>query len=64
MLQRLPDCDDIKATPRVIAAMIEDVLREGSGEIVDSRDARAAIGRKTAAMFKAWLTTRLHEAAQ
>lgn len=32
------------------------VLREGSGEIVDSRDARAAIGRKTAAMFKARLT--------
>ena len=63
VLQRLPDCDDIKATPRVIAAMVEDILREGSGEIVDSRDARAAIGRKTAAMFKAQLATPIRAAA-
>lgn len=31
---------------------IEDVLREGAGEIVDSREARAAIGKKTAQLFK------------
>jgi hypothetical protein len=36
----------------IIAAMTEDVLREGAGEIVDSREARAAIGKKTADVFK------------
>ena len=59
VLGRVPDSDDIKATPRIIAAMIEDVMREGSGEFVDSRDARAAIGRKTAQMFKVRLTKRV-----
>lgn len=43
------------------AAMVEDVLREGSGEIVDSREARAAIGRRTAEMFKTMLRKRLTE---
>lgn len=52
----------VEATPRVIAAMVEDVLREGSGEVVDSRDARAAIGRRTAEMFKTLLLRRLGEA--
>lgn len=40
----------------VIAAMVDDVLREGRGEVVDSREARAAIGKKTAETFKARLT--------
>jgi len=48
----------------VIAAMTEDVLREGAGEIVDSREARAAIGRKTAEVFRARLQARLREVAQ
>jgi hypothetical protein len=39
----------------VISSMIEDVVREAAGEIVDSREARAAIGRKTAEVFKAYL---------
>lgn len=43
----------------VIAAMTEDVLREGAGEIVDSREARAAIGKKTAEAFKARLQAAL-----
>jgi len=33
--------------------VIEDVTREGVGEFVDSREARAAIGRKTAELFHA-----------
>lgn len=40
---------------KVIDAMTEDVLREGSGEIVDSKEARTAIGRKTAELFKLML---------
>jgi RNA ligase-like protein len=42
----------MKDTPRVIAAMVEDVTREGAGEFVDSRDARKAIGSATARLFK------------
>jgi hypothetical protein len=43
----------------IIAAMTEDVLREGAGEFVNSREARAAIGKKTAETFKARLQASL-----
>lgn len=43
---------DITRTKDVIVAMTEDVIRESKGEIVDSREARAAIGRATAQLFK------------
>lgn len=43
----------------VITAMTEDVLREAAGEVVDSREARAAIGKKTAEVFKARLQSAL-----
>lgn len=49
------DVSDIATTPKVIAAMLTDVEREASGEIVMSRDAKAAIGRKTAELFKSKL---------
>ncbi len=42
----------------IIAAMVEDVLREGSGEIVDSKEVRGAIGKKSATMFKERLNER------
>jgi len=38
--------------PRIINAMVEDVLREGAGEVVDSKDARKAIGNATVRFFK------------
>jgi hypothetical protein len=43
----------------VINGMVEDVLREGAGEIVDSREARTAISKKTAEVFKARLKAAL-----
>jgi len=49
----------IERTRDVIAAMQKDVLREGAGEIVDSHAARAAIGKKTAEMFKTRLRAAL-----
>lgn len=52
VLQRVGVDVGIKATSRVISAMIEDVFREAKGEIVESKDARAAIGRATAKLFK------------
>lgn len=48
-------------TPKVIAAMIEDVIRESKGEIVDSREARKAIGTATARMFNQRLKRRLFD---
>jgi len=43
----------IEGTKDVILAMIEDVTREGAGEIVPSKAVNKAIGAKTAQMFKA-----------
>lgn len=62
VIDKLPGVQ-IEQMREVIAAMTEDVLREGAGEIVDSREARAAIGKKTAELFKARLRAQL-EAAQ
>lgn len=43
----------IQHTAKVIAAMVDDVLREGRGEIVDTKEARKAIGAHAARLFKA-----------
>jgi len=41
----------IERTKDVVMAMVEDVIREGKGEIVDTKDARRAIGKKAAELF-------------
>jgi hypothetical protein len=35
--------------------MVADVVREGAGEFVDSKEARGAIGKRTVELFKAHL---------
>lgn len=55
VLQRVECSSDISATPRVITAMIEDIFREAQGEIVESKEARAAVGRATAKLYKTYL---------
>lgn len=45
----------IQDMPELIRAMVEDVTREATGEIVDSKEARKAISHKTVKMFKARL---------
>lgn len=60
VLDKMPGAS-IEQTRDVIAAMVEDVLREGAGELVDSREARAAIGKATAMMFKKRLQAALME---
>jgi hypothetical protein len=57
VLQKMPGAS-IEQMRDIISAMVEDVYREGAGEIVESRSAAAAIGRRTAALFK----VRLNEA--
>lgn len=39
----------------IITAMQEDILREGAGEIVDGKEVRGAIGKKTVDLYKAML---------
>lgn len=62
VLDKLPDATDMRAVPQVIAAMVADVYREGSGEIVESREATAAIGKRTAALFKERLNAAIRAA--
>ena len=50
VLDKLPGADASRMR-EVIDAMVEDVTREGKAEIVDSKEARTAIGRKTAKLF-------------
>jgi len=50
---------DISDTGQIIKLMIEDVLREAEGEIVDNQPTRRAIGARAAAMFKTHLKSKL-----
>jgi len=52
---------DMSMTPVVIAAMVEDIYREGRGEIVESKEARTAIGTSTAKLFKRHLQNSLRD---
>lgn len=56
VLQKL-EVKGMEDTPRVIKAMLEDVKREGEGEIVWSTEVERAIGKRTAALFKKRMTT-------
>lgn len=51
----------IESTGKVIAAMVEDVYREAKDEIVESKEAKAAISRRAAELFKARLKSNLKE---
>jgi len=63
VLDHLGGSPGMEKTPDVIAAMVEDVTREAAGEIVDSKEARKAIGRATALLFKEHLRKQLEECA-
>jgi hypothetical protein len=54
---------DMTDTGRVISAMIEDVEREAKGEILESKEARTAIGKRTAFLFKQTFIDALKENA-
>ena len=43
---------DLSDMPALLGAIVEDVEREGKGEITESKDARRAISAKAAPMFK------------
>ena len=52
VLDKLPNVTDMAQTVEVITAMVEDVYREAKGEIVESKEAETAIGRRTAKLLK------------
>ena len=60
VLDKLPSSPTYE---QVIRAMLEDVMREAAGEIVDTKEVRKAIGSRTAAMFKKHMESRLNEPA-
>lgn len=63
VLDKMGNPTDLARIPDVIAAMVEDVEREATGEIVPSKDARRAIGSRTALMFKKRVTDSLRSPA-
>lgn len=54
---------DVTDTKFVIEFMFEDVKREAKGEILESQEARKAIGKRTAILFKKTFTDALKEKA-
>lgn len=61
VLDKLGNPADFQSTGAVIKAMVEDVCREASGEIVDSKPVRKAVAAKAAELYKLRLTTIVRE---
>lgn len=61
VLDKLAPPHDMTAMPRLIRAMVDDVYREAAGEIVESREASTAIGKRTAVLLKERLEAALRE---
>jgi len=59
VLQKFPADVNMESTGEIIKAMIEDVYREASGEIVESKEVAKAIGAKTVQIFKQKLQNKL-----
>jgi hypothetical protein len=58
VLDRIPDVC-IEKMGEIIKTMIEDVFREGKGEIVENEAVKKAIGRKTALIYKEYLNSKI-----
>jgi hypothetical protein len=59
VLDKLPQDIGMEQMQDIMKAMIEDITREGQGQIVDSKEARKSIGKKTVTLFKQFLQQRL-----
>lgn len=59
VLQKFSPGAEMDQTRDLIRSMIEDVYREAKGEIVESKEAQAAIGKRTAQLFRDWLASAL-----
>jgi hypothetical protein len=47
----------IESTREVISAMVEDVFREGAGEIEDTKETRKAVGTRARELFHRRITS-------
>lgn len=63
VLDKLGNPNDYSAIPSIIEAMLEDVFREAAGEVVDSKEARKAIGTKTVSLYKKLIQEKLQSLA-
>ena len=54
VLDKMPS-HNISNLGKIIAAMTEDVMREGKNEIVDSKEARKAISKRTVELYKEYI---------
>jgi hypothetical protein len=52
VLDKIGNPTEFTFIPQVVAAMVEDVTREASGEIIDNKAVRKAIGARTVKLFK------------
>jgi hypothetical protein len=59
VLQKFPADVSMESMGEVIKAMVEDVYREGKGEIVESKEVNKAIGQKAVQLFKQKLNSTL-----
>ena len=57
VLDKLNNPSTLEETGKVVKAMIDDVLLESVGEIVPSKSAKKAIGRRAALLFKKRVTS-------
>ena len=63
VLGKLPQGINVESAGLVVKLMIEDVLKESKDEIVNSKEARKAIGRAAGQMFVKRVKSRLEELA-
>jgi len=61
VLDKLPEITDMSGFGIIAKAMIEDIEREAKGEIVESKEARKAITRKTAKLASKYFKDQLYE---
>jgi hypothetical protein len=61
VLDKMPG-HSMATIPQLIKNMTDDVLREGEGEIVDSKEVRKAIGAKAVVLYKAMLSSNIGKA--
>jgi hypothetical protein len=61
ILDKLPKNLGMENVKIIIEAMIDDVYREGKGEIIESREVSKAIGKNTVILFKRLLEKKLNK---
>ncbi len=59
VLDKLPGERDLSLIKTLIPAMLEDIYREGAGELLDNKETRKEIGNRTVHLYKLYLAEQL-----